>query len=36
MSQRMALLPRMEKAGMISHCSVSVKEITETGVKFIA
>lgn len=34
MSQRMALLPRMEKAGMISHCSVSVNEIMENGVKF--
>ena len=34
MSQRMALLPRMEKAGMISRCSVSVTEITPEGVKY--
>ena len=34
MSQRMALLPRMEKAGMTSHCSVTVNEITADGVKF--
>ena len=34
MSQRMALLPRMDKAGIISRCSVSVQEITPDGVKF--
>ena len=34
-SQRAALLPRMEKAGMILDCSVTTKEITENGVKFL-
>ena len=34
-SQRAALLPRMEKAGMILDCSVTTKEITEKGVKFL-
>ena len=34
-SQRAALLPRMDKAGMILDCSVTTKEITENGVKFL-
>ena len=34
-SQRAALLPRMEKAGMILNCSVTTKEITENGVRFL-
>jgi len=34
-SQRAALLPRMEKAGMILNCSVTTREITENGVKFL-
>ena len=34
-SQRDALLPRMEKAGMILNCSVTVTEITPSGVKFL-
>lgn len=34
-SQRAALLPRMEKAGMILDCSVTTKEITPSGVKFL-
>ena len=34
MSQRMALLPRMDKAGMVNHCSVNVREITPEGVKY--
>lgn len=34
-SQRAALLPRMEKAGMILDCSVSTKEITPNGVRFV-
>jgi len=33
-SQRRALLPRMERAGMTWDCSVSVNEITDIGVKF--
>jgi 2,4-dienoyl-CoA reductase-like NADH-dependent reductase (Old Yellow Enzyme family)/NADPH-dependent 2,4-dienoyl-CoA reductase/sulfur reductase-like enzyme len=33
-SQRRALLPRMEKAGMVSRCSVSVTEVTENGVAY--
>lgn len=35
MSQRMALLPRMDKAGMILNCSVNTKEITPNGVKYL-
>ncbi|MDD6023893.1 MAG: FAD-dependent oxidoreductase, partial [Oscillospiraceae bacterium] len=35
MSQRMALLPRMDKAGMILDCSVTTQEITPNGVKFL-
>jgi hypothetical protein len=31
----MALLPRMDKAGMILDCSVTTKEITPNGVKFL-
>ena len=34
MSQRMALIPRMAKAGMVNHCSVNVREITPEGVKY--
>ena len=34
-SQRDALLPRMDKAGMILNCSVNVTEITPSGVKFL-
>jgi pyruvate/2-oxoglutarate dehydrogenase complex dihydrolipoamide dehydrogenase (E3) component len=34
MSQRMALLPRMDKAGMILSCSVSTKEIKPNGVVY--
>ena len=34
MSQRMALIPRMKKAGMTWDCNVSVKEICDNGVKF--
>ena len=34
-SQRAALLPRMEKAGMILNCSVTTKEILPNGVKFL-
>jgi 2,4-dienoyl-CoA reductase-like NADH-dependent reductase (Old Yellow Enzyme family)/thioredoxin reductase len=34
-SQRAALLPRMEKAGMILDCSVTTQEITPNGVKFL-
>ena len=34
MSQRAALLPRMEKAGMESHCQVLVTEVVENGVKY--
>ncbi len=34
MSQRMALLPRMKKAGMGTFCSVQVQEVTDGGVKF--
>ena len=34
-SQRDALLPRMDKAGMILNCSVTTKEITDNGVKFL-
>jgi pyruvate/2-oxoglutarate dehydrogenase complex dihydrolipoamide dehydrogenase (E3) component len=33
-SQRAALLPRMDKAGMILNCSVSTKEIRPDGVVF--
>lgn len=32
MSQKMALIPRMKKAGMNLNCSVQVQEITENGV----
>ena len=35
MSQRMALLPRMDKAGMVSRCSVQVSEVTPDGVKYV-
>lgn len=35
MSQRMALLPRMKKAGMGTFCSVQVQEVTDSGVKFM-
>ncbi len=35
MSQRMALLPRMKKAGMGTHCGVTTQEVTENGVKFL-
>lgn len=35
MSQRMALLPRMEKAGMILNCSVTTQEITPNGVRYL-
>ena len=34
MSQRMALLPRMAKAGMILNCSVSTREVKPNGVVF--
>ena len=34
LSQRMALLPRMERAGMTSRCSVAVREITAAGVAY--
>ena len=34
-SQRAALLPRMDKAGMILNCSVTTKEILPNGVKFL-
>ena len=34
-SQRQALLPRMDKAGMILDCSVTTQEITPNGVKFL-
>lgn len=34
-SQRAALLPRMDKAGMILNCCVSTKEITPNGVRFV-
>jgi pyruvate/2-oxoglutarate dehydrogenase complex dihydrolipoamide dehydrogenase (E3) component len=34
-SQRAALLPRMEKAGMTLNCSVTTQEITPEGVKFL-
>ena len=34
-SQRAALLPRMDKAGMILGCSVTTKEILPNGVKFL-
>ena len=34
-SQRAALLPRMDKAGMLLNCSVSTKEITPNGVRFV-
>ncbi len=34
-SQRRALLPRMDKAGMILDCSVTTQEITPKGVKFL-
>ncbi len=34
-SQRAALLPRMEKAGMLLNCSVTTREITPEGVKFL-
>jgi 2,4-dienoyl-CoA reductase-like NADH-dependent reductase (Old Yellow Enzyme family)/NADPH-dependent 2,4-dienoyl-CoA reductase/sulfur reductase-like enzyme len=33
-SQRRALLPRMEKAGMVSRCSVSVTEVKGNGVAY--
>lgn len=33
-SQRRALIPRMKNIGMTWDCSVSVQEITDTGVKF--
>jgi len=33
-SQRRALLPRMNRAGITWNCSVSVNEITDTGVSF--
>ncbi len=35
MSQRMALLPRMKKAGMGTHCSVTTQEVTDNGVRFL-
>lgn len=35
MSQRMALIPRMKKAGMGTFCSVQVQEITDQGVKYL-
>ena len=35
MSQRMALIPRMKKAGMGTFCSVQTKEIRPNGVVFI-
>ena len=35
MSQRMALIPRMKKAGMGTYCSVQVQEITDDGVKYL-
>ncbi|MGN0202989.1 MAG: FAD-dependent oxidoreductase [Coprococcus sp.] len=34
-SQRMALIPRMEKSGMILDCSVKVQEITPDGVVYL-
>lgn len=34
-SQRDALLPRMEKAGMKLQCSVTTKEICDNGVKYL-
>ena len=34
-SQRQALLPRMDKAGMILNCSVTTQEITPSGVRFL-
>ena len=34
MSQRMALLPRMRKAGMSLFCSVEVTEVAADGVKY--
>lgn len=34
-SQRVALLPRMEKAGMGSYCGVQTKEIRENGVLYL-
>lgn len=35
MSQRMALLPRMKKAGIGTCCSVQITEITEKGVRYV-